>query len=42
MVIENGEVTDASEWRDAGEIDPDAEGAWYEVKLDPQDFRHLV
>ena len=39
IIMENGRVTHAMEWRDYGELDPDASGNFYEKKLDPADFR---
>ena len=41
VIVENGRVTHAMEWRDYGELDPEASGNFYEKKLDPADFRAL-
>lgn len=41
VILNNGTPTHAMEWRDAGELDPEASGNYYEKKLDPRDFRGM-
>lgn len=39
IVIDEGKVVSACEWRDAGAEDPEASGHWQRVHLNPRDFK---